>query len=271
MANNSVHSDDLPDLIVSIYTAFGSLGQQAASVPEAEPQKPAVPIKKSITDDYLISLFDGRKFKSLKRHLRVEHKITTAEYRTMFGLPKDYPMMAPVYASSDPAWRSRSASDASPPRRLRLPRSADGRRRRIRRSRYASIRDAALGVERSSTRISPCSPPSAETRPMSATRRGQAAARHAAVARRRQADQRRPRRQAWGMRSRSCCAGSTIVGSSSRSRRWREPRRSVTSFALARCRKVAGFISNPRPYGRSTHSSVFIKGEYRNQQYYSSH
>ncbi len=57
-----------------------------------------MPIKKSVTEDYLISLFDGRKFKSLKRHLSAEHGMTPDEYRTMFGLPKDYPMVAPGYA-----------------------------------------------------------------------------------------------------------------------------------------------------------------------------
>ena len=56
-----------------------------------------MPIKKSVTDDYLISLFDGRRFKSLKRHLSTEHGMTPAEYRTMFGLPRDYPMVAPAY------------------------------------------------------------------------------------------------------------------------------------------------------------------------------
>ena len=57
-----------------------------------------MPIKKSITEDYLISLFDGRKFKSLKRHLLAEHGMSPDEYRTMFGLPKYYPMVAPAYA-----------------------------------------------------------------------------------------------------------------------------------------------------------------------------
>ena len=57
-----------------------------------------MPIKKSVTEDYLISLFDGRRFRSLKRHLMAEHNMTPDEYRTMFGLPKDYPMVAPGYA-----------------------------------------------------------------------------------------------------------------------------------------------------------------------------
>ena len=98
VANNSVRPADVPELISSIHGTLSSLGKAPAPVAEAEPPKPAVPVKKSITDDYLISLFDGRRFKSLKRHLSSEHGMTPAEYRTMFGLPKDYPMVAPAYA-----------------------------------------------------------------------------------------------------------------------------------------------------------------------------
>ena len=98
VANNSLPAADLPALIASIHKTIGSLGQAAAPASEAEPPKPAVPIKKSVTDDYLISLFDGRRFKSLKRHLSAEHGMTPAEYRTMFGLANDYPMVAPAYA-----------------------------------------------------------------------------------------------------------------------------------------------------------------------------
>ena len=98
VANNSLPVADLPALISSIHQTIGSLGQVPASAAETEPPKPAVPIKKSVTEDYLISLFDGRKFKSLKRHLLAEHGMTPDEYRTKFGLPKDYPMVAPAYA-----------------------------------------------------------------------------------------------------------------------------------------------------------------------------
>ena len=98
VANNSIRVADLPELISSIHSTLGSLGKAAPLPAEAEQPKPAVPIKKSVTDDYLISLFDGRKFKSLKRHLSAEHGMTPDEYRTMFGLPKDYPMVAPAYA-----------------------------------------------------------------------------------------------------------------------------------------------------------------------------
>ena len=98
VANNSLPAADLPALINSIHRTLGSIGQAPALITEAEAPKPAVPIKKSVTEDYLISLFDGRKFKSLKRHLLAEHGMTPDEYRTMFGLPKDYPMVAPAYA-----------------------------------------------------------------------------------------------------------------------------------------------------------------------------
>ena len=99
VVKNSVRPADLPALIMSVHAALSEQTKpDAAPAREAEPPKPAVPIKKSVTDDYLISLFDGRKFKSLKRHLSAEHGMTPAEYRTMFGLPKDYPMVAPAYA-----------------------------------------------------------------------------------------------------------------------------------------------------------------------------
>ena len=98
VSNNSVPADALPGLIGSVYDAIRTLAEPAPVAPEPKQLEPFVPIKKSITDDYLISLFDGRHFKSLKRHLLAEHGMTPAEYRTMFGLPKDYPMVAPAYA-----------------------------------------------------------------------------------------------------------------------------------------------------------------------------
>lgn len=98
VANNSLPVADLPGLISSVYQTLGTLGRASVPVADAEPQKPAVSVKKSITDDYLISLFDGRRFKSLKRHLSAEHGMTPDDYRTMFGLPSNYPMVAPAYA-----------------------------------------------------------------------------------------------------------------------------------------------------------------------------
>jgi predicted transcriptional regulator len=97
VTNNSVAAADLPKLIQQVHDAL----TQAASGPQAEPAPPltpAVPIKKSVTPDYLISLEDGRKYKSLKRHLNTRG-MTPDEYRAKWGLPKDYPMVAANYSA----------------------------------------------------------------------------------------------------------------------------------------------------------------------------
>ena len=99
VSRNSIPTADLPNLIRSVHDSLSGLGKTpAAEAPVG--LKPAVPIKKSITDDYLISLESGKKFKSLKRHLATEHGMTPDEYRTKWGLPKDYPMVAPNYAKA---------------------------------------------------------------------------------------------------------------------------------------------------------------------------
>ncbi len=96
--NNTVPANELPALINSIHQALANIG---APVVVAEPVKtPAVSIKKSIGDDYLICLEDGRKFKSLKRHLRTKYNLSPEDYRNKWGLPKDYPMVAPAYAAA---------------------------------------------------------------------------------------------------------------------------------------------------------------------------
>ena len=98
VSNNSVPTGDLPALINEIHSALRNAGTPAAvKAPRGEP---AVPIKKWITGDYLISLFDGKKYKSLKRHLRTSHKMTPQEYRSYWNLPPDYPMVAPNYAKA---------------------------------------------------------------------------------------------------------------------------------------------------------------------------
>lgn len=99
VAQNKLAAGEVPALISTVYAALGSLGSPAAPAP-AEAQKPAVSIKKSITPDHLISLEDGRKYKSLKRHLRTAYNLSPEEYRAKWGLPKDYPMVAPNYAAS---------------------------------------------------------------------------------------------------------------------------------------------------------------------------
>ena len=97
VGNNSVSSTDLPGLIQSIHRALSGVSQPPETV-DATPKEPAVSIKKSITPDFLICLEDGRKFKSLKRHLRTKYNLSPEDYRARWGLPKDYPMVAPNYA-----------------------------------------------------------------------------------------------------------------------------------------------------------------------------
>ncbi len=98
VTKNSVPAAELPNLIRSVYQSFETLGAPPAAGPAAEPLKPAVPIKKSITDEFIISLEDGRKLKSMKRYL-AGLGMTPDEYRAKWGLPKDYPMVAPSYAA----------------------------------------------------------------------------------------------------------------------------------------------------------------------------
>ena len=94
VSNNTVPSGDLPNLIGDVYRALQNTSGAAAE-PEPEPLKPAVSVKKSVTPDYIICLEDGKKFKSLKRHLRTHYDMSPEEYREKWGLPADYPMVAP--------------------------------------------------------------------------------------------------------------------------------------------------------------------------------
>ncbi len=95
VSNNPVQSSELPTLIKEVHQTLKSLG---AAVDVQTNAKPAISIKKSITDEFLICLEDGKKFKSLKRHLRSKYGISPEEYREKWGLPYDYPMVAPSYA-----------------------------------------------------------------------------------------------------------------------------------------------------------------------------
>ena len=99
VGNNSVAATDLPGLIQSIHRALAGVSTGAEAV-ETAPKEPAVPVRRSITPDFLICLEDGRKFKSLKRHLRTKYNLSPEEYRAKWGLPKDYPMVAPNYAKA---------------------------------------------------------------------------------------------------------------------------------------------------------------------------
>lgn len=95
VGNNPVDSGDLPDLIRNVH---GSLSSLAEGETDKMKPKPAVSVKKSIGDEYLICLEDGKKFKSLKRHLRTKYDMSPDEYREKWGLPADYPMVAPGYS-----------------------------------------------------------------------------------------------------------------------------------------------------------------------------
>lgn len=99
VSNNSVPANDLPSLISDVHAALLRVTSGSAVVTSEAP-KPAVPAKKSITREYLVCLEDGRKFKSLKRHLRTQYNMSPDEYREKWGLPPDYPMVAPDYAKA---------------------------------------------------------------------------------------------------------------------------------------------------------------------------
>ena len=100
VSNNSVPASDLPALINEVHSALSRVIGGVAPVVQVEAPKPAIPVKKSITADYLICLEDGKKFKSLKRHLRTQYNMSPEQYREKWGLPPDYPMVAPNYAEA---------------------------------------------------------------------------------------------------------------------------------------------------------------------------
>ena len=99
VSNNTVSASDLAGLIGEVHSALVRVSNGASDVPTEAP-RPAVSVKKSITPDYIICLEDGKKFKSLKRHLRTQYNMSPEEYREKWGLPADYPMVAPNYAQA---------------------------------------------------------------------------------------------------------------------------------------------------------------------------
>jgi len=94
VSNNSIAPNQLPELIATVHEALEADGEE-----EAARREPAVPIKKSIKPDYIVCLEDGRKLKMLKRHLRTAFNMTPDQYRAKWGLPENYPMVAPKYAA----------------------------------------------------------------------------------------------------------------------------------------------------------------------------
>lgn len=99
VSNNPVSANDLAALISEVHLALRRVGRGDVEVP-AEPLKPAVPVKKSVLPEFIVCLEDGKKFKSLKRHLRTQYNLTPEQYREKWGLPADYPMVAPNYAAA---------------------------------------------------------------------------------------------------------------------------------------------------------------------------
>jgi predicted transcriptional regulator len=99
VSHNAVSPTDLPKLIAEVHGALRSLQTNDTPAP-VEELKPAVPVRKSVANDFIICLEDGKKFKSLKRHLRTHYNLSPEEYREKWGLPADYPMVAPSYSAT---------------------------------------------------------------------------------------------------------------------------------------------------------------------------
>ena len=106
VAHNSVPVAELPRLIERVHATLSEIDGGGA-VETKQELKPAVPVRKSVMDDHIVCLEDGKKFKSLKRHLRTHYNLSPEEYREKWGLPADYPMVAPNYSAT----RSRLAKD----------------------------------------------------------------------------------------------------------------------------------------------------------------
>ena len=99
VAQNSLSANAIGDLITQVHGALVGLGQAASPEPEAERRKPAVPISRSVQHDFIVCLEDGKKLKMLKRYLRSRYDLSPEEYRRRWGLPPEYPMVAPAYAA----------------------------------------------------------------------------------------------------------------------------------------------------------------------------
>lgn len=129
VSNNAVPVADLPLLIGQVYEALKSKVNGVVEV-KVEPSVPAVPIKKSVTPDYIVCLEDGKQFKSLKRHLSTHHGLTPDEYRAKWGLPADYPLVAPNYAAARSAL-AKSMGLGRKPKPVEEPPAAPARRKRL--------------------------------------------------------------------------------------------------------------------------------------------
>lgn len=99
VSNNTVPAGDIPALISQVHAALTRVSGSPGEI-VTEPLKPAISVKKSVTPEYIVCLEDGKKFKSLKRHLRTQYNMTPEQYREKWNLPPDYPMVAPNYAAA---------------------------------------------------------------------------------------------------------------------------------------------------------------------------
>jgi predicted transcriptional regulator len=113
VSNNALSTTDLTRLIADVHTALKGL-HSANSTEPVEELKPAVPVRKSVMPDYIVCLEDGKKFKSLKRHLMTDHGLSPDEYRAKWGLPLDYPMVAPNYSATRSALAKSSGLGRKP-------------------------------------------------------------------------------------------------------------------------------------------------------------
>ncbi len=102
VANNTVPAGQVPEVINTVYNSLTTLDGGAAAT--AEPAKPAISVRRSVTPEYIVCLEDGKKLKMLKRHLRAAYDMSPEEYRAKWGLPADYPMVAPNYAAQRSAF-----------------------------------------------------------------------------------------------------------------------------------------------------------------------
>ena len=123
LSNNPLPAATIPDLIATVHGALANIGRPSEETPQTS-RKPAVAVRKSVTPDYIVCLEDGKQLKMLKRYLRSNYSMTPAEYRAKWGLPADYPMVAPNYAKqrSDFAKQiglGRSAKRRSPRRKTK--------------------------------------------------------------------------------------------------------------------------------------------------------
>jgi len=124
VSNNSVAQNELSALIENVHRALSGLGRPTPPPPEAPARpEPAVPVKKSVTPNYLVCLEDGKKLKMLKRHLKTAYDMTPEQYRERWGLPSDYPMVAPDYAKHRSSLAKQIGLGTRPRGRVRKPES----------------------------------------------------------------------------------------------------------------------------------------------------